>query len=126
MSFRAANLARNAQRRAKAARAKEDDDNRPRYHGVCLTCGCTDRAGCPEGCEWADDLHTLCTSCKPLSPAETAQKRREAIAELEMERGHWAEQLQSCADAVTLLTLRIAAVHAAQRLTPARRAGGEL
>lgn len=30
--------------------------------GVCRVCGCTDEAGCLEGCSWADAEHTLCTS----------------------------------------------------------------
>ena len=31
--------------------------------GVCCYCGCTDEHGCPEGCSWDDDMHTLCSSC---------------------------------------------------------------
>ena len=32
--------------------------------GICRKCGCTDEAGCPEGCSWVDKAHTLCSSCK--------------------------------------------------------------
>lgn len=31
--------------------------------GTCRACGCTENAACPEGCAWADDSHTICTSC---------------------------------------------------------------
>jgi hypothetical protein len=34
--------------------------------GVCHVCQCTDEEGCPEGCEWADDEHTLCSRCDDL------------------------------------------------------------
>ena len=32
--------------------------------GVCSCCGCTDESPCsPNGCAWANDDDTLCTSC---------------------------------------------------------------
>lgn len=31
--------------------------------GTCRVCGCTDDAACPDGCAWANQTHTLCTSC---------------------------------------------------------------
>lgn len=35
----------------------------PPTSGVCRRCGCTDDWGCPEGCEWVDKEHTLCSAC---------------------------------------------------------------
>lgn len=34
-------------------------------YGICQGCACTDEAGCPEGCMWVDDEHTLCSECLP-------------------------------------------------------------
>jgi hypothetical protein len=33
--------------------------------GQCRVCGCTDDHACLDGCAWADEDHTLCTSCVP-------------------------------------------------------------
>lgn len=34
----------------------------------CLTCGCTERQACPEGCGWANAAQTLCTACADRLP----------------------------------------------------------
>jgi hypothetical protein len=31
--------------------------------GVCRKCGCTESRACDDGCAWADDTKTICTSC---------------------------------------------------------------
>lgn len=35
----------------------------PQGYGTCAGCGCTDARACKDGCGWADDTHTLCTTC---------------------------------------------------------------
>ncbi|QHN04393.1 hypothetical protein FTO74_14250 [Granulicella sp. WH15] len=30
--------------------------------GVCRHCGCTDESACPDGCEWVDVAHTVCSN----------------------------------------------------------------
>lgn len=35
----------------------------PQGYGTCAGCGCTDARACKEGCGWADETHTLCTTC---------------------------------------------------------------
>jgi hypothetical protein len=32
--------------------------------GVCTYCHCTDRRGCPGGCHWLDEFHTVCSRCE--------------------------------------------------------------
>lgn len=45
----------------------------PQGYGTCAGCGCTDARACKDGCGWADDTHTLCTTCAERidSPAAT-------------------------------------------------------
>jgi hypothetical protein len=35
----------------------------PGSFGQCMICDCTDEEGCPEGCWWVNEEHTLCSSC---------------------------------------------------------------
>ena len=55
--------------------------------GICRVCGCTDKDGCAEGCEWADSNRTVCSTCFDLDTAAKLQRRRQAVAELEIEHG---------------------------------------
>ncbi len=31
--------------------------------GMCFVCSCTEDNACPEGCWWANEARTLCSSC---------------------------------------------------------------
>jgi ParB/RepB/Spo0J family partition protein len=58
-------------------------------YGVCRECGCTDDAGCPEGCAWTDDTHTLCTSCGGAEDAPRSKpKKTRAVAAPAQETAH--------------------------------------
>jgi ParB family chromosome partitioning protein len=35
---------------------------------ICRVCGCTDNAGCPEGCSWIEGEHNLCSACWEADP----------------------------------------------------------
>ena len=49
--------------------------------GICHTCGCTDEAGCPEGCYWTTPKRTRCSTCSepPLKPRVKDRRRTRPI-----------------------------------------------
>lgn len=49
--------------------------------GICRYCGCTDEEGCPEGCSWANEGETVCSSC-----VGQAGEEDKLLAEFEGER----------------------------------------
>ena len=51
--------------------------------GQCEVCGCTDARGCPGGCWWVDNHHTLCSVClDTISVFLVALARRGQLADL--------------------------------------------
>ena len=41
----------------------EEEASAKTEQGMCRVCHCTDADGCPEGCAWASEDETLCTTC---------------------------------------------------------------
>jgi hypothetical protein len=50
--------------------------------GTCRYCGCTEEQACPEGCAWADDTLTVCTTCQEIA-LEMGYSALDALVELE-------------------------------------------
>ena len=62
---------------------EEDDEQEEEAEaGTCRYCGCTEEHACPDGCAWADDTLTICTTCEELA-LELGFAALDALVELE-------------------------------------------
>jgi len=77
---RVAELHPDSEAKEKAHPEGKAEQPEPRYTtGTCRFCGCTDEHGCPEGCSWADDEMTLCTTCEERLERITKSKKPDAM-----------------------------------------------
>ncbi len=76
------------------ATKKPRADEKNYSFGVCRVCLCTDQEACPEGCEWTDESHSLCSACEGLSESEEAARRAEAMIDLSMRLNDAVEELE--------------------------------